>query len=180
MPLMDRDNGVLYSNLAAYNPTNGAVLTQFAGPSGAGSVACTPFTTTQRYYCAFAFFIGSSDVLDYELWVYDLNTYAFIERVDFGTSSSASGNPSRIHGHSRQDRALGKGRSGSHHNLRCRIRAERLVPLRWIRHQPKRLAGYDQRNPRCSLHRSNRRVQPISKISPPNLLRSCRKRSLCA
>jgi hypothetical protein len=91
MPLMDRNNGILYSNLAAYDPATGAFLGGFDSPPGSGYFTCAPDTTTQRYYCATGYFDGPSDVLLWDLWVYDLNTYKFIERSNYGWSSSESG-----------------------------------------------------------------------------------------
>lgn len=89
-PVMDRKQNILYDNAVgmAYDPPTARLLGRFPLP---GSAACTEDGTLQRYYCATAYFDGGSDVLLYELWVYDLNSYAFIERTYFGWRSSGSG-----------------------------------------------------------------------------------------
>ncbi len=89
-PLMDRKRNILYDNSIgmAYDPPTGKLLGRFPLP---GSNACTEDATLQRYYCATAYFNGGSNVLLYELWVYDLNSYEFIDRFYFGWRSSGSG-----------------------------------------------------------------------------------------
>jgi hypothetical protein len=87
----EKSNGLLYSFGAAFNPVNGSVAGSFDGPLGES--ACTADTTLGRYYCVVVYSDGGTDVYLYELWVFDLNSYSFLNRVYFGASAGDSTSP---------------------------------------------------------------------------------------
>ena len=89
MPQYDRNNGLLYSYGRAYNPIGPTLMGSFNMPS-AGAEACTADTKLGRYYCLDPYNLGSSDVMLFELWVFDLNSYALLNRVYFGASAGSS------------------------------------------------------------------------------------------
>ncbi len=75
-------NNLLYSLLGIFNPTNGSLVGTYNSPLfPLGADACTADSATSRYYCVVAY---ASDPSFFELWVWDLNTAALINRVDFG------------------------------------------------------------------------------------------------
>jgi hypothetical protein len=101
-PQFDATNALLYSTGssfagATFNPVNGSLVGGFDFP--AGTDACTLDSSLGRYYCVVAFIPnGGGDVYNFELWVFDLNSYALLDRVLFGYSagkpiSSITGGP---------------------------------------------------------------------------------------
>jgi hypothetical protein len=95
----EKSNGILYSLGDAFNPANGSLIGSFNYPSG--QVACTADTALGRYYCVVAYNDDGTDVVLFELWVFDLNTYALLNRVYFGASageplSSVTGQPAHL------------------------------------------------------------------------------------
>lgn len=81
----DDANGQLYSNSWVFNPVNGSLVGSFDFPSTYS--ACTADSSLGRYYCVVVYNIGGTDVSAFELWVFDLNTYALLNRVYFGVSA---------------------------------------------------------------------------------------------
>lgn len=81
----DKGNGRLYSTNRVFNPVDGGQIGQFAVPTG--ERVCTADSALGRYYCVFTNQDNGTDVSLFELWVYDLNSYALIERVYFGPSA---------------------------------------------------------------------------------------------
>jgi hypothetical protein len=90
----DRGNGRLYSTNRVFNPVDGSQIGQFA--IAVGERVCTADSSLGRYYCVFANQNGGTDVSLFELWVYDLNSYALIDRVLFGASAGVP--PSSVTG----------------------------------------------------------------------------------
>jgi hypothetical protein len=93
----DKGNKRLYSYAAAFNPIDGSLIGQF--PVALGERTCTADSSLGRYYCFFA--IQEQSVSLFELWIYDLDNYALIDRVFFGASagmpiSSVTGSPIRL------------------------------------------------------------------------------------
>ncbi len=84
----DKSNGVLYSNGRAYDPVKVSLTASFGLVLGSTN-ACTADSGLGRYYCGISYNIGGTDVLLYELWVFDLNSYALLNRVFFGFSSGS-------------------------------------------------------------------------------------------
>lgn len=94
MPQYDATNNLLYSNYLIFNPTNGSLVGTFDSPLfPLGPLACTSDSSTGRNYCL----VVDVGVNNFELWVWDLNTAALINRVDFGTTTGQP--PSSITGH---------------------------------------------------------------------------------
>jgi hypothetical protein len=81
----DKGNGRLYSTNRAFNPVDGSQIGQFA--IAIGERVCIPDSSLGRYYCVFTNQNSGTDVSLFELWVYDLNSYALIDRVFFGASA---------------------------------------------------------------------------------------------
>jgi len=86
----DSNNGLLYSTGSSFagstfNPINGSLVGQFDLPGG--TEACTVDSSLDRYYCVAVFNAGGTDVSNFELWVFDLNFYALLDRVFFGVSA---------------------------------------------------------------------------------------------
>ena len=90
----DKGTGLLYSTNRVFKPSNGSQVGQFSITDG--ERVCTSDSSLGRYYCMFIDFSSGTDVGFFELWVYDLNTYALIDRLYFG--ASAGSNPSGITG----------------------------------------------------------------------------------
>jgi hypothetical protein len=90
-PQFDATNALLYSTGssfagATFNPVNGSLVGGFDLP--AGTDACTLDSSLGRYYCVVAFIPNTvGDVYNFELWVFDLNSYALLDRVLFGYSA---------------------------------------------------------------------------------------------
>ena len=86
-------NGLLYSYGGVYDPMKATQVGVFSifGVTGASNGVCTADPSLGRYYCAVSFNIADTDVSDFQLWVYDLNTYALVNVVDFGSSEHAGG-----------------------------------------------------------------------------------------
>jgi hypothetical protein len=82
-PEYDRKNSTLYSYGAAFNPANGSLVGTFDVP-GASAEACTADSSLGRYYCVVAYGGGLSQC---DLWVFDLNTYAILDRIFLGASA---------------------------------------------------------------------------------------------
>jgi IPT/TIG domain len=74
----DAQNGLLYSYGGAYDPVNMTQVGQFDFNSS--TVACTADSSVSRYYCALNVFNPYADT-QFELWVFDLNSYALLGRV---------------------------------------------------------------------------------------------------
>jgi hypothetical protein len=86
-------NGLLYSYGGVYDPvkaTQSGVFNIF-GATGASNGVCTADPSLGRYYCAVSFNVGGTDISDFQLWVYDLNTYALLSVTDFGSSGTSGG-----------------------------------------------------------------------------------------
>jgi hypothetical protein len=84
----DPSNGLLYSYGGAYDPVKLSLVGSFDLPETSAE-ACTADSGVGRYYC----------VTPFELWVFDLNSYALLNRAYLGTTagssqSSVSGAPS--------------------------------------------------------------------------------------
>jgi hypothetical protein len=101
-PQFDATNALLYSTGssfagATFNPVNGSLVGGFDLP--AGTDACTLDSSLGRYYCVVAYIpTDGGDVYYFELWVFDLNSYALLDRVFFGVTagkpiSPITGNP---------------------------------------------------------------------------------------
>ena len=93
----DKSSGRLYSYDFAFNPIDGSLIGQF--PIALGERTCTADSSLSRYFCMFA--VQENDVSLFELWVYDLDSYALIDRVYFGASagtplSTITGTPLRL------------------------------------------------------------------------------------
>ena len=78
--------GLLYSYGAAYDPVKLSLVGTFALPEPSAS-ACTVDSGLGRYFCAISNDLDGTDVVGYELWVFDLNSYALLNRVYFGVSA---------------------------------------------------------------------------------------------
>lgn len=86
-------NGLLYSYGGVYDPvkaTQAGVFNIF-GVTGASNGVCTADPSLGRYFCAISSYVDGTDVSDFQLWVYDLNTYSLVNVVDFGSSANAGG-----------------------------------------------------------------------------------------
>jgi trimeric autotransporter adhesin len=83
----DKKKGLLYSFGQAFDPVDGSLVGSFSYP--VGESACTADSTLGRFYCVVAYSDGGTDVNLFELWVFDLNSYALIDRVYFGASAGA-------------------------------------------------------------------------------------------
>jgi hypothetical protein len=96
-PQYERANGLLYSNVYAdaFNPLNGSLAGSF-DLVGGSERACTADSQVGRYYCVVAYSSGGTDVTLFELWVFDLNSYALIGRTYFGASAAQT--PSMVTG----------------------------------------------------------------------------------
>ncbi len=83
-PQFNSQTGLLYSTGSnafggAFNPVNGSQVGRFDLPE-LNSFACTVDSSLGRYYCV---------VSESELWVFDLNSYALLDRVYFGASAGS-------------------------------------------------------------------------------------------
>ncbi|MGA7521723.1 MAG: IPT/TIG domain-containing protein [Acidobacteriaceae bacterium] len=89
----DRQNGLAYSRdpLAGgvYNPALDTQVGGFRLP--VGDATCTADSVLERSYCITVFSASGVDIYNVELWVFDLNTYALVERVYFGSLSGSTG-----------------------------------------------------------------------------------------
>jgi hypothetical protein len=85
----DTSNGLLYSYGGAYDPVKATLVGEFNLPE-TGTEACTADSSVGRYYCFTAYSTDGVDITYFELWVFDLNTYAFLDRISFGTNGSSS------------------------------------------------------------------------------------------
>jgi hypothetical protein len=87
----DANNGLLYSLGETFNPVNGTLVGSFDLPIG--QEACTADPSLGRYYCFVVYPDDGTDVNLFELWVFDLNTYALLNRVYFGASAGVPISP---------------------------------------------------------------------------------------
>ena len=83
----DKGNGRLYSTNRVFSPTDGSQIGQFS--FALGERVCTADSSLGRYYCFFTAAVGGTDLSTFELWIYDLNSYALIDRVSFGSTASS-------------------------------------------------------------------------------------------
>ena len=88
----DANNGLLYSLAQVFNPANGTLAGSFDYASFSTD-ACTADASLGRYYCFVTYNDGGTDVILFELWIFDLNTYALLNRVYFGASAGLSVSP---------------------------------------------------------------------------------------
>jgi hypothetical protein len=99
----DRGNGILYSYFGgAYDPAKWTQVGQFDLPLTRAATACTADSTLNRYYCVTTYSSLGTSVTYFELWVFDLRTYALINRTYFGSTiedsigSSVTGAPIKL------------------------------------------------------------------------------------
>lgn len=83
--------GLLYSYGGAYDPVNGGLVATFDFPDY--NSACTVDSSLDRYFCVVAYPVGGTDVSNFELWVFNLNTYALLSRVYFGSTQGEEYSP---------------------------------------------------------------------------------------
>ena len=88
----DDTNGLLYSLNGALNPANGSLVGTFGLP-GLYNLACTADPSLGRYFVLDAIPVGDTDVSSFELWVFDLNTYALLDRVQIGQTQGSEYSP---------------------------------------------------------------------------------------
>ncbi len=86
----DSNKGLLYSTGSyffgrTFNPVDGGVAGTFRLPE-LGRMACTADSSLDRYYCIDAHALAGS-LFQFELLVLDLNTYALLDRVNFGATA---------------------------------------------------------------------------------------------
>lgn len=96
----DASNGLLYDFDEAFNPTDGSLVGTFDLP-GLYYLACTADPSLGRYYVLDAIPVGGTDVSSFELWVFDLKTYALLDRVQLGQTqgtefSPVTGSPNKL------------------------------------------------------------------------------------
>jgi hypothetical protein len=87
----DSSNRLLYSFGGAFNPANGSLVSTFDVPEF--NPACTADSSLNRYFCVVAYPVGGTDVSNFELWVFNLNTYALLNRVYFGSTQGMEYSP---------------------------------------------------------------------------------------
>ncbi len=87
----DSSNGLLYSYGETFDPVNGSLVATFDFPEY--NPACTADSSLNRYFCVVAYPVGDTDVSSFELWVFNLNTYALLDRVYFGSSQGTEYSP---------------------------------------------------------------------------------------
>lgn len=122
----DHSTGLIFSNGAAFNPATGSLVGQFDFLD-LGTIACTEDSSLHRYYCVAAVNYPTS----FELWVFDSDTYALLDRVYFGTTS---GTPiSTITGDPTHLVRWGQRRFSSDHFHWSLFRQWRRVLDRWSR-----------------------------------------------
>lgn len=97
-PAYDPASGVAYSWLVANDLAHATQAGQFNAPGP--DTACTADDILDRYYCFSVFSASGFDVYNFELWVFDLQTYALLDRYYVGTivGSSAPQSTSPITG----------------------------------------------------------------------------------
>lgn len=93
----DKANGLLYSFGGAFEPANGSLVGTFDFLD-LGQKACTFDVSLGRYYCVVSV---ATYPTSFELWVYDMQTYALLDRVSFGwtagiVTSPITGDPTRL------------------------------------------------------------------------------------
>jgi hypothetical protein len=84
-------NGLAYSRngYAVYDPVLATQVGQFDVPGP--DTACTADSALGRYYCVAVISNNGIDVFPTELWVFDLNTYALLNRFYFGWLAGEGG-----------------------------------------------------------------------------------------
>jgi hypothetical protein len=87
----DSSTGLLYSFGTAFNPVNGSLVSTFDLPRT--NPACTADSSLNRYFCVVAYNVGGTDVSNFELWVFNLSTYALLNRVYFGSTQGTEYSP---------------------------------------------------------------------------------------
>jgi len=85
----DRSNRLLYSYGGAYDPAQLSLMGSFDLPE-TGAEACTADSGLGRYYCVTTTSAGVTDLTVFELFVFDLNSYALVNTVYFGTAGGSS------------------------------------------------------------------------------------------
>jgi len=85
----DHGDDLLYSYGGAYNPSEPSLVGSFNLPE-TGAEACTSDSALGRYYCVTTYSVGGTDVTAFELWVFDLKSYALVSRVYFGTTAGSA------------------------------------------------------------------------------------------
>jgi hypothetical protein len=98
-------NGLLYAGSGAYDPVKLTQAGQFDLPTPIAGDACTADSSLSRYYCVTTYSEGGTDVSAIELWVFDLRSYALLNRQNFGnilgestsqSNTSVTGAPQRL------------------------------------------------------------------------------------
>jgi hypothetical protein len=90
----DKNTGHLYSLGYVFNPADGGFLGSFNFPIGQST--CTADSSLGRYFCVVTYSLDGTDVFLFELWVFDLNSYALIDRDYLG--ATAAQQPSLVTG----------------------------------------------------------------------------------
>lgn len=90
----DSSKGLLYSFGDAFNPVNGSLVATFDIPNF--NPACTADSSLNRYFCVVAYPVGGTDVSNFELWVFNLSTYALLDRLYFGSTPAVTGSPHQL------------------------------------------------------------------------------------
>lgn len=88
----DSSNGLLYFLDQAFDPATGSLVGTFDLP-GLYLLACTADPSLGRYYVLDGLPVGGTDVFSFELWVFDLNTYALLDRVYLGETQGTEYSP---------------------------------------------------------------------------------------
>jgi hypothetical protein len=86
----DPSNGLLYSYGSVYDPVKQSLMGTFDLPE-TGSDACTADSSAGRYDCVTV--PAGSDVDEWELLTFDLNSYAQLSQVNFGYSAGSPLSP---------------------------------------------------------------------------------------
>jgi hypothetical protein len=89
-PRYNKGTGLLYSDGLAYDPAKYTLEGIFnLSAADAGSPACTADSAIGRFYCVVSIYTGVN-VAEYQLWVFNLNTYAMIEQLSLGGTAAGS------------------------------------------------------------------------------------------
>jgi hypothetical protein len=82
----DRSTGVLYSDIRAFNPATGSLIGLF---NVSGQNQCVSDAALGRYFCIRS---DAAPALP-ELWIFDLNSYALLDRYYFASADGRSISP---------------------------------------------------------------------------------------